>query len=413
MKNIYTILFVLFSTHVISQSVYVPDNNFEQALIDLGVDDLLDDFVSLESVDTITNLILEYKGISSLEGIASFSNLLTLHCGGNFLTSLDVSSNIQLQMLDCYDNDITDLHLNENIYLEYLDCSINALTSLDLSDNLNLSIFGCHSNSITTLDLSSNLLLEQIDFANNNITSIDVSSAHSLTYINCSSNGLEAIDLTNTVYLERLNCSENELLELNVSNCPALKELRCGNNPFTELDLTNNSALKFFFCDFSEVVSLNLDENVALLLVHLTNGALESLSIKNGNNTAIVGAFEFYLINNPNLTCVTVDDPHYSEATWTQVDDILSYSSDCESLGSEEEELIEFDLYPNPTSEVLNLITELKNFDVIIYNSLGEVVIRDYQFSTKPIDVSNLTLGLYLVVITSEGQYYNQKLLIK
>ena len=38
------------------QQTYVPDDNFEQALINLGYDNILDNYVATSSIDTITNL---------------------------------------------------------------------------------------------------------------------------------------------------------------------------------------------------------------------------------------------------------------------------------------------------------------------------------------------------------------------
>ena len=41
----------------------IPDDNFEQALIDLGYDDVLDDLVYTENINGLTNLNLGEKGI--------------------------------------------------------------------------------------------------------------------------------------------------------------------------------------------------------------------------------------------------------------------------------------------------------------------------------------------------------------
>jgi len=39
-----------------SQKTHVPDDNFEQALIDLGYDDVLDDYVVTSTINAVTNL---------------------------------------------------------------------------------------------------------------------------------------------------------------------------------------------------------------------------------------------------------------------------------------------------------------------------------------------------------------------
>jgi len=47
MNNVYKLLItvIITTTFGFSQTTYVPDDNFEQALIDLGYDDVLDDYV--------------------------------------------------------------------------------------------------------------------------------------------------------------------------------------------------------------------------------------------------------------------------------------------------------------------------------------------------------------------------------
>ena len=51
----------------------VPDDNFEQALIDLGYDDTLDDYVITENISAVTSLDVSEKEISNLTGIAGFT----------------------------------------------------------------------------------------------------------------------------------------------------------------------------------------------------------------------------------------------------------------------------------------------------------------------------------------------------
>ena len=72
MKFRYPFLVVYFALAVqtgLAQKTYVPDNNFEQALIDLGYDDVLDDSVLTASIDTVTSLSIMSMGITDLTGI--------------------------------------------------------------------------------------------------------------------------------------------------------------------------------------------------------------------------------------------------------------------------------------------------------------------------------------------------------
>ena len=73
------------------QQTYVPDDNFEQALINLGYDNVLDDSVATASIDTVTFLDVSNQNISDLTGIEDFTNLTELLVTVNQLTILDIS----------------------------------------------------------------------------------------------------------------------------------------------------------------------------------------------------------------------------------------------------------------------------------------------------------------------------------
>ena len=96
MKNIFILIFVLFVKSSFSQFTYVPDDNFEQALINLGVDSVIDDYVYTASIDTVTVLYVNNKNISDLSGIEDFISLRELFCYTNQITILDLSNNSQL-----------------------------------------------------------------------------------------------------------------------------------------------------------------------------------------------------------------------------------------------------------------------------------------------------------------------------
>ena len=97
-------IFILISQFAFAQTTYVPDDNFEQALIDLGYDDTLDDYVVTDSISGVTSLDVGEKEISDLTGIEAFTALDVLYCDNNQLTSLDVSTNTALTGLWCNSN---------------------------------------------------------------------------------------------------------------------------------------------------------------------------------------------------------------------------------------------------------------------------------------------------------------------
>ena len=130
------------------QMTYVPDDNFEQGLINLGYDNVLDDSVYTTSIQYVTSLNLNYKNINSLLGIEDFTALEYLNCSVNQITSLDVSQNTLLDSLDCCGNLLTSLDVSQNTNLIALYCHVNQLTNLDISNgnNTNFTLFWAGSN---------------------------------------------------------------------------------------------------------------------------------------------------------------------------------------------------------------------------------------------------------------------------
>tara|TARA_B110000914_G_scaffold23400_1_gene17466 strand:- start:106 stop:825 length:720 start_codon:yes stop_codon:yes gene_type:complete len=135
------------------QQTYVPDDNFEQALINLGYDNVLDDSVLTANINTIDSLTIGGLNISDLTGIEDFTYLTVLYCVDNQLTNLDVTQNNALNILFCSFNNLIGLDVSQNPLLTTLFCDINQITSLDLSNNLQLYQLVCQNNQLTSLDL--------------------------------------------------------------------------------------------------------------------------------------------------------------------------------------------------------------------------------------------------------------------
>ena len=61
------------------------------------------------------------------------------------------------------------------------------------------------------------------------------------------------------------------------------------------------------------------------------------MNVANGNNLNVLN---FNAINNPNLTCIQVDDAAYSTTTWTNIDATASFSENCALSINENEQLV-------------------------------------------------------------------------
>lgn len=346
------------------EETYIPGDNFEQALIDLGYDTVLDNFIETAIISTISTLDVSFKNISDLTGIEAFVALTDLDCRFNQLTSLDISLNTALTSLMCLNNQLTSLNVSQNVALTSLDCSNNLLTSIDVNSNADLIYFYCNNNLITSLNVTQNTELNGFNFQSNQITSIDVSQNINLVTIVCDDNLLTTLDLSANIGLRNLYCSINQI---------------------TDLDLSLSPLMAYFECSSNQLTSLN---------------------VKNGINTNFLS---FKALNNPNLTCINVDDTAYSTANWTDIDAQTVFSEDCSALSVDEFDLnAAVSVYPNPTSEILNINSQLTLEKLELFTVLGRKIL---ETDTDIINMSDLQSGIYLLKIYSENNTTTKKII--
>ena len=212
-----------FGCPVNSEYTYIPDDEFEQILIDQGYDTELDDFVLTSSIDKIRILELprfddlnrEYS-IKNLTGIEDFKALesLTILYGDFGENAIDLSQNTALTELQFHCSNIADLDLRQtnlerlriqgNIFFGMCSSKVGTINVEGLEtltsfyayfvafDNLN-SILNSATflQEISLVDpLTPNGPMEYLDLSNNaNLNSAYISS--------CLNRGPAVIDLKN------------------------------------------------------------------------------------------------------------------------------------------------------------------------------------------------------------------------
>jgi len=374
-----------------SQKTHVPDNNFEQALIDLGYDDVLDNYVLTSEIEKITKFSIN---ASDYTGLEAFINLRSL--------SLSVGQY-------CYHT----IDLSKMLHLEKLSVEIDKSNMPDISKNLALKEIKVTTNDTTArLDLKNHLALEKLSVNNNRNGSanfLDLSNHTKLQEV--SVDRIEGLNLSNCNALESVsigNCFEG----INLTNCTALKILcfRYRGSSFNNLDLSTCTSLESIRIENNNrVENLDLSKNTNLKSVYLRDlFKLESLDLKNGNNTNT----EVTLRVLPKLTCVTVDDAAYSTANWS----ILSgttYSEDCKGkvLATDEFNLKGFVMYPNPVKNKLQVsIKEEANY--ILVNTNGQIIFKgQLTFGKNLLDVSRLANGVYYLNIKTDNVTTSKKVI--
>lgn len=71
-------------------------------------------------------------------------------------------------------------------------------------------------------------------------------------------------------------------------------------------------------------------------------------------------------------------------------------------------------IYPNPAKEYFQLqLKENKDCNIIVYNALGQVVLKRAVVNGEMVDVSGLSKGVYYVNVFANGQNYQKKLAVQ
>ena len=293
--------------------VNVPDANFRAYLIE-NFDTNNDGRISEAEAVLVESINCSEQGIASLSGIARFTNLTSLVCSGNELTSVDISSNLALVEFICDSNKITSLNISNNIALEVLNCAKNELTSIETGVNVELKALICSDNKLSALNLAGNTKLETLLFRNNNIMrSLDLTKNRSLETLDCRNNpnlmtvylqaGYEVADIARDDRVTEIRyVGEDELgisipdanfkaylvknfdkdgdREISRAEALLVRIINCSN-----LEIRSLSGIEYFTnlisltCDYNELTSLSLSSNTLLGTLHCSDNNLTSLDV--------------------------------------------------------------------------------------------------------------------------------------
>ncbi|MBO1306120.1 WxL domain-containing protein [Enterococcus sp. 669A] len=253
-------------------------DDFMESLTNLGVSSRnLTSLKGIEFAVNLTHLNCSNNQLSDLN-VSGKAELRYLNCERNQLSSLDVSSTPALTSLYCKENQLSTLDVSSSPELIYLECEFNQLSTLDVSNNPALIELVCYSNQLSTLDLSGKPELTRLNCSDNQFSTLDVSNTPELTYLDCQVNQLNTLDLSNTPELTTFICNGNQLSTLDVSNNPELTNLRCDRNQLSTLDVSNNPKLRNLQCDRNQLSTLNVS-TPALRDLQCQNNQLSTLDV--------------------------------------------------------------------------------------------------------------------------------------
>ncbi|TVZ54771.1 putative secreted protein (Por secretion system target) [Lutibacter sp. Hel_I_33_5] len=487
---------LLISNLTQSQNVNIPDWEFKQALLNYNpsIDTDNNNEISLTEAAAVTTLNISNRqsqedmggcpdpndpacvggggitsyGISDFTGIEAFTNLTSLTCKNNELTSLNVSALTNLTYLDCSsnqnygvtiqsfpgigtlvlpssgsletlitnNNNLTSLDLQQQTSLTTLNLGSNRVTMLDALMQTSLVSLVCNSNNMNTLILPNTNSLTTINTSFNKITSLDTSpytslvslvcnnnlinslllpNTNTLTTLKCYINQIPSLDIINNVGLTHLDCRNNPLLSLNLTQNTALTVLNCSATQLSSLDLTTNTLLNTVACGGNQISSLDLSRQTNLNTLYCNSNQLTSLNIKNGNNTSIVTS-KFNASNNPNLNLICVDNITYANTNFTNKDSQSFYSDLCSFIPTNSNTIkgtVSFDFNNDgcDPSDTKSINTKLTNTaantsNVTFTNNNGEYLMYT-QEATNNIEIFTNLPSFFSVTPTTQSKTFS------
>ncbi|WP_289060843.1 gliding motility-associated C-terminal domain-containing protein [uncultured Zobellia sp.] len=349
-KNLLCLAFLFFGISLAAQTTPIPDANFEQFLVDQGIDtNGLNGNILDADAQAVTNLNVSRNDITDFSGLEAFVNLVTLNLGGNqfataplntltqleeftfanndALNSLDLTQNTMLRLLDIGSRfsghaphpPITSLDLSQNTNLEQLEVfyfinmtslvlpNINSLTDIDLynladptldfSDLNGLSDLRIRYSSAANTDITlpnEKTVLEDIEISGINIPTIDISDYISLNQVNFGSTDVETLLLPSTNTLLEVDVQHHKLsnLPFSLSMAPNLTDLtiKYANGPPLIVDITSNLELEDVDLAYNDMTSIDVSQNAKLTDLDVTGNELTSLDITNNTILEVLSA---------------------------------------------------------------------------------------------------------------------------
>jgi Leucine-rich repeat (LRR) protein len=349
MKYFYLLFYILaFSfTSIYAQNTNIPDVKFEEKLISLGLDDIIDGKVLTSNIENVTKIDVSRFQIKDLTGIEDFTALEILWCSENELTSIDLSKNTALKELVVIANDLQSLNISKNINLTTLVCDGNKLSILDVSNNIALTTLACGFNKLESLNVSSNVALNYLYCSDNELTSLNIKNNNNTllktfnatnnlnlncitvddeklsdSYLNWKKDAKTAYSKDCTTFVSYTKIPdinlERKLISLNLDDIEDGKILTSNIENITSLDISFSGILDLtgiedfisldnLNCNNNQITILNLDSNIALTILDCSKNNIKSLDLKNNKDLKIVNCSinnitNLNLINNNYLT---------------------------------------------------------------------------------------------------------------
>ena len=314
------------TTYYNNGGLYIPDSKLKAYLVN-NYDDDGDEEISIVEADNITMVNCSGQGVTDLTGLESCTNLVTLNCSNNSITTIKIPSLAKLRTLTCNGNPIKYINLDNCVALEYLNLqgtpsssiSGTAITITNYTQATTL-YFTAKNTPFTSFTVENTPTLTTLEFYGEftdvvvkNNTTLSSLVFHS-PVVNATLSGnsvLESIDLSELLQLETLDVQKCNLQLFDVTRNLVLTSLDCSDNAFTAIDLSKNAELAILIANNLALTKINLSNNTKLAKYSFT-GNPDLTSIRVSSDFTMDNCLFTSVGNNPSLSIFnTVGNVYY------------------------------------------------------------------------------------------------------
>lgn len=189
-------------------------------------------------------------------------------------------------------------------------------------------------------------------------------------------------------------------------------DLEFGENGYTEIsDDPSMYTKNIFLINNKFYINGEYDGDKSFFLKRLDiNGAYDSTFGNSGTilETSTTKRWTFDLFTDENTITTSGASPYQSSYVKPSIFRYLINPN----LGVKESNITNLKIYPNPTNSALFISSDSKIENIIIFNSLGELIKKE-QVTNNKLDISSLPSGIYLLQLIDRNQNQSFTQIIK
>lgn len=402
MKTKLLLFSLLLIQFTVAQNINFLDANFKNILLASKIDyndPNSNNFINYPSIDgnndgeisqaealLVVRLDMGYAQINDLSGLEYFTNIKGFNSIYFDSSSFNFPALINL----------------ENLTLSNAVSGQSSLTSLDLSSNVNLKKVTCSVNGNVNLNNLTNLKSLSLY---GTFTEIDLSDCSNLLELYLTSPVTE-LNLSSNTKLINLILSNLEITTMNLSQCPNLETVYINKTEMETLDLGSIKYIRFLFVQDNKLTSLDTSFLFNLQNLNCDNNDLNYISVK--NNSLIFGDNSgMSFAGNPNLETICCDSNEIvyiqNQCNFLGYDDTIV--SDCSQPQAASKTIT---MFPNPVKDMLHLDSEKKINKIELFGSNGLLIMASEKVSDI-VDMQTLQSGIYFLKVYTDNDISEMK----